>query len=63
MVKLVVDDSEQITLLEYALTLADIDYELIISEGKYGIHSPYLLVYGIPLDEVRAFNWIKEHLK
>lgn len=61
MVKLIVDDSEQITMLEYALTLAGIDYELIISNGEYGIKPPYLLVYEVPLDEIRAFNWIKEH--
>ena len=61
MVELVVNDTQQITLLEGALMLANIDYETTIGKGEYGIHPPYILVYGTPLDEVRAFEWIKEH--
>ncbi len=61
MIKLVVADTSQITLLESALMLADIEYETTISKGEYGIEPPYLLVYGTPLDEGRAIKWIKEH--
>lgn len=61
MIKLVVADTEQITFLETVLMSADIDYETAIFKGEYGIRPPYLLVYGTPLDEVRAIEWIKEH--
>ena len=61
MVKLVVADTSQITLLEAALMLAEIEYETMVCNGEYGIKPPYLLVYGTPLDEVRAIDWIKEH--
>ena len=61
MVKLVLADISQITFLETALILADIDYETTIYKGEYGIKPPYLLVYGTPLDEDRAIEWIKEH--
>lgn len=63
MVKLIVDDSEQITMLEYALTSAGIDYELIISDGEYGIKPPHLVLHGVPIDELRSFKWLEEHIK
>jgi hypothetical protein len=61
MIKLVLADIGQITFLETVLMSADIDYETAIYKGEYGIQPPYLLVYGTPLDEVRAIEWIKEH--
>lgn len=63
MVSLIVDNLAQITMLENALLSAKIEYELGIDDGKYGIQPPYLLVYGVPLDELRAFKWIGEHSK
>ena len=60
MIKLVVDDTSQITFLEAALMLANIEYETAIYEDVYDIVLPYILVYGVPLDENRAIEWIKE---
>ena len=59
MVKLFVDDLEQVTILEYLLTANGIDYEVALNDGKWGIESPYLVVYGAPLDEKRSIRWIK----
>ena len=58
MVKLLVDDLEQITILEYLLLLNGIDYETEVSDGRHGIKAPYLLVYGAPLDERKSIRWI-----
>ena len=63
MVSLLVDDLTQMTLLEQALINADIKYEVSLNDGRYGIESPYLLVYGAPLDEIRALKWIGEQSK
>ena len=60
MIKLVVDDTSQITFLEAALMLANIEYETAIYEDVYDIELPYIIVYGVPLDENRAIEWIKE---
>ena len=58
MVKLFVDDLDRITVLEYLLYTYHIEYEVELSDGKYGLQAPYLLVYGVPLDEKRAMRWI-----
>ena len=60
MVTLFVSDLDQLTMLEYALINANIDYIRTMDDGRYGIPTPYIKVYGVPLDEQRAFNWIKE---
>lgn len=60
MVSLMVDNLTQKTLLEQALINADIKYEVSLDDGRYGIKPPYLLVYGVPLDETRALKWLKE---
>ena len=60
MVRLLVDDFEQITTLEIALLNANIEYTTELNDGKYGIASPYLIVNSIPLDMVRAMKWIGE---
>ena len=60
MVTLFVDDTDQLTMLEYLLMQAKIEYEVKQSDGRYGIETPYLIVYGVPLDEKRAYYWIKE---
>lgn len=62
MVKLLVDDLIQITLLEQALKNAGIEYELGSDDGRYGIKPPYLLVYNTPLDKSRALKWIGEQI-
>ena len=58
MVKLFVDDLDQVTALEYLLYSNGVEYEVELSEGRYGLQAPYLLVYGAPLDEKRAMRWI-----
>lgn len=60
MIKLVVNDYEQVTILEYALMHKNIHYEIELAEQSIGITPPYLIVDGVPLDSYRAMNWIKE---
>lgn len=59
MVKLVIDNREQITILEYLLIAHGIDYEIELNDGRWGIDAPYLIVYGAPLDKKRAIRWIR----
>ena len=59
MVKLFVDDLDQLTILEYLLFINGIDHKIELNTGRFGIQSPYLLVYGVPLDEKRAMRWIR----
>ena len=61
MVELVVWDFEQETDLEVALQKADIEYQLCIDMGLYGLKVPYLVVSGVPLDKKHAMIWVKEH--
>ena len=58
MVTLFVDDLDQITFLEYLLTTYGIEHEVKLSDGRYGLDAPYMLVYGVPLDEKRAMRWV-----
>ena len=58
-VTLMVNDLDQLTMLEYMLVNANIDYTVEVSNGKYGITPPYLIVHGVPIDERRSFEWIK----
>ena len=51
----------EVSNLEWMLVAANIEYQLCIDIGNYGITSPYLVVDGVPLDEKRAKIWIKEH--
>lgn len=60
MVSLMVNDLEQMTLLEHALITADITYEVVFDDGRYGITPPYIIVDGAPLDELRALKWLNE---
>ena len=62
MVTLFVNDLDQMTTLEYALICANIKYKLELSDNAYGIGLPYIKVYDVPLDEARAFKWIKENV-
>ena len=63
MVKLLVDDLEQITILEYLLYTRGIEYEIELNDGRYGIQAPHLLVYGAPLDEKRSIRWALHRLE
>ena len=60
MVTLFVSDLDQITMLEYALMRSNIEYTKTLDDGRYGIATPYIKVHAVPLDEERAFKWIKE---
>ena len=61
MVELVVWDFEEETSLEKALNKANIEYQIALDMGHYGIATPYLVVDGVPLDKKRATIWVKEH--
>lgn len=61
-VTLMVNDLDQLTMLEYMLVNANIDYTVQVSDGKYGIESPHLIVHGVPIDERRSYQWIKEQM-
>ena len=63
MIKLLVDDLDQLTILEYLLFTHGIDHEIELNDGRYGIPSPCLLVYGAPLDEKRAIRWALHRLE
>lgn len=56
MVTLVVNDYEQVSLLESALENANIAYTIELGDSNKGIRPPYLIVDGVPLDEVRAMR-------
>ena len=60
MVELVVWNFDEDTKLEQALIKANIQYQLVLDMGHYGIKSPHLIVDGVPLDLARSFKWIKE---
>lgn len=59
MVKLIVDDLEQISTLEWMLTVQGIQHEICLSECDNGIRPPYLVVDGVPLDFNRSLKWLK----
>ena len=60
MVELYTSDFEE-SPLEKELQNADIEYQLCLDLGQYGLKAPYLVVDGVPLDSKRAKIWIKEH--
>lgn len=57
-----VNDPDQLTFLEYLLVKANVDYVVEVSDGKYGITPPYLIVHGVPIDEKRSLEWVKEQM-
>ena len=63
MVTLFVDDLDQMTILEYLLFTHSIKHTIKLNDGRFGLTSPYLLVYGVPLDEKRAIRWIMNRLE
>ena len=60
MVKLVVDDFEQMTILEDALLRAKINYNIATEDRNYGLSPPYLVVNGVPLEIGHAMRWIND---
>ena len=63
MINLMVDDSYQVTLLEIALEMAGLTYEVKRDDGSLGICPPFLIVDGVPLDMVRAMKWISSKVR
>lgn len=59
MIELYTFDFEE-TPLEKALQRADIEYQLCLDLGNYGLKTPYLVVDGVPLDFSRAIKYIEE---
>ena len=59
MVKLCVDDFEQVTLLELMLHTNEIPFEFELNETPFGIEPPFLIVDGVPLDFDRSIKWVK----
>ncbi|MBR5296824.1 MAG: hypothetical protein IKU29_03030 [Parabacteroides sp.] len=62
MVTLVVNNIEQMTLLELALLCKGISFDMEIRIDN-PLKPPYLIVDGVPLDEPRAFEWIRTYRK
>lgn len=64
MVKLVLEDVYQISILELELIRYDIPYEVVSNQFRTfkPLPPPYLLVYGVPLDLERSLKWIKEYV-
>lgn len=60
MVKVIVEDFDQVSILEDMLDKAGISYNLELFNRSYGIRPPFLVVDGVPLDMGRAIKWIKE---
>ena len=61
MVKLMVDDLFQVSMLEYDLLLSNISFQKEENNGSHGLNAPYLVVDGVPLDLERATKYIEEH--
>lgn len=60
MVKLITDNSDQISILEWELIRNNIDYE-IVKTARCTMKKPHLVVDGVPLDFERSLKWIKEN--
>lgn len=58
MVELYTYDFDE-TPLERELQNADIEYQLCLDLGHYGLKAPYIVVDGVPLDSARAIKYIK----
>lgn len=61
MVTLFVNDLDQMTILEFFMMLHNVPYKKVVDDGRYGLKPPYIKVYEVPLDEKRAYKWIKEY--
>lgn len=64
MVVLCVRDTNQMSLLEAALNRCEIKYQVSVDDkDSYNLGLPYLMVDGVPLDMIRAFEWMEEYYK
>lgn len=59
MVELVVKDVSQVTQLERYLQNKKIKYVLVENKRPIGINTPYIIVNGAALDELRAMKWLE----
>lgn len=63
MVTLILDDYlrlEPISELEQLLIDKNIQFQIGFDVSVYGWSKPYLIVDGVPLDNVRSIKWVKE---
>lgn len=60
MVELVTNELSKRSNLERELIAANIQYQIVLDIGNYGVKPPFIVVDGVPLDEKRALVWIKE---
>ena len=60
MIKLIVDNTNQVSILEAMLIEHGIDYTVEERTSKGAINPPYLIVHGAPLDFAHAIRWICE---
>lgn len=63
MVELILEYFDDETTLEQALVNANIEYQICLHCGDYGIKPPHLVVDGVPLDQKRSMKWVKERGK
>lgn len=63
MVKLIVDNFAQVSLLETALNNSEIEYHIEIETKPIGIPTPYLLVHGAALGMEQALKYIEGYTK
>lgn len=59
MVKLIVDDYEQMTVLEQCLINQKIEYEIELTDAFRSLKTPYLIIDGVPLDFDRSIKWLR----
>lgn len=59
MVKLYVDDLDQLTMLDVLLDVLEIQYERVMPTTIFGMTAPFLVVDGVPLDFNRSIKWMK----
>lgn len=63
MIILVINEFDFNSNLIQALCNADVEFQYEFEVKSCGIKPPYLVVDGVPLDEERAYKWIKERSK
>lgn len=64
MVRLVLEDVDQISILEQELIAHKVPYERVSNQFRKfkPLPPPYLLIHGVPLDLERSLRWIREYV-
>ena len=60
MVYLFVDNFDDASELEQAMKNKGVEFQVAVDIYVYGLRTPYIVVDGVPLDEERAWKWLKE---